>query len=319
MSSSANKKSMHDTYHKQGTSSSSNFNNMNSNYLSNSSSGKHLDNGGGGSSEQLFEDDEVERFDADTYKQKYGDRWKRLASSVRDIVQPDGTVIREYVIEDPGMLEQLSDNENDMSEEPSSSRNVPNVDNSNASSNNNSMTNTLRKQVAAAANTSGGGGAGQVYFYDEKTKSFTNMNFNQLTEKIHGTSVPIVSNNYDTYTPSEKFNDNYHGHENGKEAASLQHGKLNASSKVHEASSAKKSSQHKECSNESEKKQFANQKSKSGNNAMNYVNGQASTSSKSNNYDQYTIYNNNRKGRDHRDVEDEDKEVETIHEQGKNI
>lgn len=62
--------------------------------------------------ENLF-DEEVQRFDADSYRQKYGDRWKKYASMVRDVVQPDGTIIREYVIEDPTVLEQLSDEDED--------------------------------------------------------------------------------------------------------------------------------------------------------------------------------------------------------------
>jgi hypothetical protein len=63
--------------------------------------------------DQVFIDDEVQRFDADSYRQKYGERWKRLATSVRDVLQNDGTIIREYVIEDPSLLDQLSDDEND--------------------------------------------------------------------------------------------------------------------------------------------------------------------------------------------------------------
>jgi hypothetical protein len=61
--------------------------------------------------EQLFEDDDVQRYDADAYRIKYGDKWKQFASSVRDIPQPDGTIIREYVIEDPSLLEQLSEDD----------------------------------------------------------------------------------------------------------------------------------------------------------------------------------------------------------------
>lgn len=56
-------------------------------------------------------DDDVQRYEADSYKLKYGDRWKRLASSVRDVRQADGTVIREYVIEDPSLLDNLSEDE----------------------------------------------------------------------------------------------------------------------------------------------------------------------------------------------------------------
>jgi len=63
--------------------------------------------------DQAFVDDEVQRFDADSYCQKYGERWKRLATSVRDVLQNDGTIIREYVIEDPSLLDQLSDEESE--------------------------------------------------------------------------------------------------------------------------------------------------------------------------------------------------------------
>lgn len=58
-------------------------------------------------------DEDVQRYEADSYKQKYGDRWKKLASSVRDVVQPDGTIIREYVIEDPAMLDNLSEDDDE--------------------------------------------------------------------------------------------------------------------------------------------------------------------------------------------------------------
>ncbi len=314
---------MHDNYLKQhlGTASSSNFQLNNGNYLMNSNSAKNLN----GSTEQLFEDEEVERFDADTYKQKYGDRWKRLASSVRDIVQPDGTVIREYVIEDPGMLEQLSDNEPDESDE-TTSRNVPNVDDSNTS-NNNSTTNTLRKQVAA---NSGNQSAGQVYFYDEKTKSFTNMNFNQLTEKIHGTSATVASttvgNNYDLNNSRENYHSN-NAKENSKEAHQVK-----SNTNKHETTHSKKSL--KEISNENGKKQFSNHNNNEINQGKNTSNSSGKPSNNNNNnnnnhsmnmnypneqsrYDQYTIYNNNRRGHSRdREIEDEDKEVETIHEQG---
>lgn len=63
------------------------------------------------SKENIFEEDDVERYDADSYRKKYGDKWKKFASTVRDVVQPDGTIIREYVIEDPSLLDQLSEDE----------------------------------------------------------------------------------------------------------------------------------------------------------------------------------------------------------------
>ena len=63
--------------------------------------------------DSIFVDEDVQRFDADSYKEKYGDRWKKLAKTIRDVVQFDGTIVREYVIDDPSMLEQLSDSEGD--------------------------------------------------------------------------------------------------------------------------------------------------------------------------------------------------------------
>ena len=69
-----------------------------------------------GDNDDAYEDEDVQRYEADSYKLKYGDKWKRLASSVRDVLQPDGTIIREYVIEDPSMLDTLSDYYNRMDE-----------------------------------------------------------------------------------------------------------------------------------------------------------------------------------------------------------
>ena len=57
----------------------------------------------------------MQRYEATEYKQRYGERWKKLATSVRDVVQPDGTIIREYVIEDPSLLEQLREDEDNQS------------------------------------------------------------------------------------------------------------------------------------------------------------------------------------------------------------
>ena len=74
---------------------------------------KNNENNDFNSFDSVFIDEEVQRFDADSYKEKYGDRWKKLATTVRDVVQSDGTVIREYVIDDPSMLEQLSEDEED--------------------------------------------------------------------------------------------------------------------------------------------------------------------------------------------------------------
>jgi hypothetical protein len=71
---------------------------------SNSTNG-HLNN--------VFENENVLRYDSYAYCKKYGEKWKQLANSVRDVPQEDGSIIREYVIEDPSLLEQLSEDEDD--------------------------------------------------------------------------------------------------------------------------------------------------------------------------------------------------------------
>jgi hypothetical protein len=76
--------------------------------------------------EELFVDEDVQRFDADSYRQKYGDKWKKLATTVRDVVQPDGTIIREYVIEDPSLLEQLSEDDENLSNLNNNTNNINN-------------------------------------------------------------------------------------------------------------------------------------------------------------------------------------------------
>jgi hypothetical protein len=73
---------------------------------------------------QIFTDDDVQRFEATEYKQRYGEKWKKLATSVRDVVQPDGTIIREYVIEDPSLLDQLSEDENETNISNNSNSNI---------------------------------------------------------------------------------------------------------------------------------------------------------------------------------------------------
>lgn len=74
--------------------------------------------------DRLFQDDQIQRFDADTIKTRYGENWKSLASNVREVTQPDGSIIKgnssfvqcrfgmffspvEYIIEDPTMLEHM--------------------------------------------------------------------------------------------------------------------------------------------------------------------------------------------------------------------
>ncbi|CAF3109564.1 unnamed protein product [Rotaria sp. Silwood2] len=49
----------------------------------------------------VFDDKTIQRFDAETIKNRYGNNWKNFASNVREIVQPDGSIIK-----DPTLLEQ---------------------------------------------------------------------------------------------------------------------------------------------------------------------------------------------------------------------
>ena len=44
--------------------------------------------------EQLFADEQIERYDAETIKRRYGEHWRNFASNVREIKQPDGSIIR---------------------------------------------------------------------------------------------------------------------------------------------------------------------------------------------------------------------------------
>jgi hypothetical protein len=44
--------------------------------------------------DRLFYDEEIQRFDADTIKNRYGDNWKSFASNVREITQPDGSIVK---------------------------------------------------------------------------------------------------------------------------------------------------------------------------------------------------------------------------------
>ena len=81
--------------------------------------------------DRLFQDDQIQRFDADTIKTRYGENWKSLASNVREVTQPDGSIIKgnssfvqcrfwmffsllEYIIEDPTMLEQMQGSSRNM-------------------------------------------------------------------------------------------------------------------------------------------------------------------------------------------------------------
>jgi hypothetical protein len=42
----------------------------------------------------LFDDKNIQRFDADTIKNRYGNNWRNFASTVREITQPDGSIIK---------------------------------------------------------------------------------------------------------------------------------------------------------------------------------------------------------------------------------
>lgn len=44
--------------------------------------------------EQLFADEQIERYDAETIKRRYGEHWRNYASNVREIKQADGSIIR---------------------------------------------------------------------------------------------------------------------------------------------------------------------------------------------------------------------------------
>jgi hypothetical protein len=44
--------------------------------------------------DQLFADEQIQRYDADTIKHRYGDNWRNYASNVREIKQADGSIIR---------------------------------------------------------------------------------------------------------------------------------------------------------------------------------------------------------------------------------
>ncbi len=44
--------------------------------------------------DNLFNDEQIQRFDADTIKNRYGENWKKFASNVREVTQPDGSIIK---------------------------------------------------------------------------------------------------------------------------------------------------------------------------------------------------------------------------------
>lgn len=44
--------------------------------------------------EQLFADEQIQRYDADTIKRRYGENWRNYASNMREIKQADGSIVR---------------------------------------------------------------------------------------------------------------------------------------------------------------------------------------------------------------------------------
>jgi hypothetical protein len=44
--------------------------------------------------DQIFSDEQIQRYDADTIKHRYGDNWRNYASNVREIKQADGSIVR---------------------------------------------------------------------------------------------------------------------------------------------------------------------------------------------------------------------------------
>ena len=50
--------------------------------------------------DQLFSDDQIARYDADTIKHRYGDNWRNYASNIREIKQADGTIVRGNEVKD---------------------------------------------------------------------------------------------------------------------------------------------------------------------------------------------------------------------------
>ena len=44
--------------------------------------------------DRLFQDEQIQRYDANTIRDRYGDNWKSLVSNVREVTQPDGSVVK---------------------------------------------------------------------------------------------------------------------------------------------------------------------------------------------------------------------------------
>lgn len=48
--------------------------------------------------DHLFSDEQVQRFDADTIRNRFGENWRNLVSNVREVTQPDGSVIKGHLL-----------------------------------------------------------------------------------------------------------------------------------------------------------------------------------------------------------------------------
>ena len=90
--------------------------------------------------EQLFADEQIQRYDANTIKRRYGENWRNYASNMREIKQADGSIVRgkykniqrcrvnklfltdclEYIIEDPTFLNEIKPTRDSTSSETAS-------------------------------------------------------------------------------------------------------------------------------------------------------------------------------------------------------
>lgn len=44
--------------------------------------------------DNLFNDENIQRFDVDTIKNCYGNDWRNFVTNVREVTQPDGSIIK---------------------------------------------------------------------------------------------------------------------------------------------------------------------------------------------------------------------------------
>jgi hypothetical protein len=159
--------------------------------------------------QQYFDDDDVERYDADTYKQKYGEKWKKFASTVRDVVQSDGTVIREYVIEDPGLLDTLSDDENyNLKNKSTNKNNCAVTSSSSLSSSSASSTksplHTTEKAATAATNS----------FHNLSSRSSSSIKLNKNNLQVSGNINFNDSNSINLNNNNNNNKNNINNYEN---------------------------------------------------------------------------------------------------------